>query len=207
MPQPGRPNWIIPVVVLGGVAAVLAMVLCAGVGLVTLRPLLADRTPSPPPPPSRVDGGPPAPSRPPTQCLIGAWKEVSYQGQVSLDGVRSTIAFTGGKGVRIWAADGTFTEIAEGAIYQGTASGNAWELVQNGQAELTYVADDKEIRYTNPKSSGTSVWKRNGKFHSQQPFTWVTEPERYDCLVHELRLYGDLWTGVYERIMPPGVPV
>ncbi len=211
MQQHGRRNWIVPVAVLGGAAALLAFVLCVGVGFVTLRPLLANRTsPSPSPSPSRVAASPPAavpPSRPPSECLIGAWQEVSYQGQVSLDGVQSTIAFTGGKGVRTWAANGTFSEVSEGTVYQGTASGDTWELVQNGQATLTYVADDKEIRYTNPKNSGTYVWKRNGKVHSQGAYTWITEPERYDCLRDELRLYGDDWTAVYKRIVPPGVPV
>jgi hypothetical protein len=139
--------------------------------------------------------------------LFGAWRLASYQGQVSLDGVRATIAFVGGKGIRTWAGDGTFSEVSEETVYQGAASGNTWELVQNGQATLTYVADDKEIRYASPQSSGTSVWKRNGRYHSQQPYTWVAEPERYDCLADELRLYGEDWTAVYERIVPPGVPV
>ncbi len=204
-PEPRR-HWTVPIVI-GVVALVVVLVLCLTGGAAAYllaRDRAPEPSPTPSPSPSPVAAAPSPSPVSPARCLVGRWQETSYTSYGDIYGVK--VQLKGAGAVFDFRADGTLSIVRKTSM-KGTANGDRYEVVFSGTHTINYTADDKEINYSNPRSTGTTTWKINGKVRDREKLVWITTPDRYTCTPTELRVYGDTYAEEFTRIQPPGRPV
>ncbi|WP_191839692.1 hypothetical protein [Catellatospora chokoriensis] len=206
-PIPERRDWTTPVVV-GVVVLGMLLVLCLAGGAVAYFALRGE--PASTPSPSPVAAAPaspsplPRPSLAPAACLIGSWRETSYTANWEMYG--NKIQFTGAGTLMRIDADGTMATVDK-VTRRGAGYGDRYEVIHNGTTKLNYVADDKTINYSSPRTTGTTTLKVNGRQRASEPLKATITPEAYSCKDDRLRLFGEVYSSEWERILPPGRPV
>jgi hypothetical protein len=212
-PTPPRRDWTLPVVLGAVLLAMVLLVLCVAGGAAAFfalrgradAPPVATASPSVSPSPSKTPA-PPPPSVSPADCLIGNWRETSYTSTANLFGVRVQISGSGTL-MRI-NGNGTLNTVDK-VTRRGTAGGDRYEVIHNGATTLNYQADDSTIHYSNPRATGTTTWKVNGRTQDTEPMKATLGSDSYTCKGNELRLYNDSdgYTIEWQRVLPPGQPV
>ncbi|MBV1849598.1 hypothetical protein [Catellatospora tritici] len=190
------------------IALVCVLVLCLAGGAAGYYFLSRDGSdPSPSPSPVAAAASPqpsvapPAPSKAPQDCLIGDWLETSYT--TNAEFLAGTVQLTG-KGVRFsYGADGVLRMVYN-TTRTGTRDGDKYQVIHKGNVTMNYVADDKTINYSSPKTTGTSTLKINGSTEGSQKLTMSVNPDSYSCKGDELRLFGEDYAMEAKRVLPPG---
>ncbi|WP_155372882.1 hypothetical protein [Catellatospora vulcania] len=190
------------------VVLVVLLVLCVGGGAAAYLTLRGEPASSPSPStaasPSPSPSPVPSPSAAPAACLIGSWRETSFTANWMMYG--SKVQFTGSGTLMRINADGTMATVDK-TIRRGAAHGDRYEMIHNGTTKLHYVADDKTINYSAPQTTGTTTLKVNGSRRASEKLRATITPETYSCKGDELRLFGEVYSSEWERILPPGRPV
>ncbi|GIF96750.1 hypothetical protein Cci01nite_18440 [Catellatospora citrea] len=194
---------MVSVVVLG-----MLLVLCLAGGVAAYFALRGEpastASPSPVAAASASPSPLPRPSVAPAACLIGSWRETSYTANWEMYG--NKIQFTGAGTLMRIDADGTMATVDK-VTRRGAGYGDRYEVIHNGTTKLNYVADDKTINYSSPRTTGTTTLKVNGRQRASEPLKATITPETYSCKDDRLRLFGDVYSSEWERILPPGRPV
>lgn len=147
----------------------------------------------------------PSPSPPaPATCLPGDWLETSNTASTTLDGL--PVQLSGSGSVLRFARDGTITNVSNNVVLRGQAGGNSYEVIHNGTLMVNYQANDTTIYFSNPRATGTTSWKRNGRLQATEQMTAVLTPETYSCQDDQLRLYGDGYAIELTRLLPSPAP-
>ncbi|HCU52535.1 MAG TPA: hypothetical protein DGG94_22530 [Micromonosporaceae bacterium] len=208
IPSRPRRDWTVPVL-LGAVALAVLVVVCvagSAAAFLSFRAKPANNSSATPAPSTSR----PAPTQPPAtmapaDCLIGDWEEVSYVTNSEIYGV--TVQLTGKGSLIRFAADGTSVTVLNNVVVSGSAQGSSYEVIHNGSLALNYVADATTINYSNPKASGTTTWKVDGKVRDTEPIRASLKPDTYRCQGNDLRLFSETGATELKRILPPGTPV
>lgn len=133
-------------------------------------------------------------------CLLGNWRETSYQTDAVIFGV--TVRLTGAGVTQTFTADGTNTyQLGAGITETGKQGGNTYTLTSSGTITSHYEVIGNQIRYSNIQATGTSVWKRNGKQIAKQDLTGQLGGETFVCTGDKLILYGTNYTTELDRVL------
>jgi hypothetical protein len=195
-PPVTRRDWTLPIIA-GVVAIVVVLALCmvgSATAFVSLRRPATPGTDGPPP--SVTPAQPNVSSGP--ECLIGDWLETSLVLTIEVGG--SPVRFTGNGAVYRYDTDGTVFQLLQNAVYAGSVNGNRYEMVVNGSLLLDYEADATTIRYSNPVTVGTNVFKVNGTVAASEELTASLTPETYLCQGNLLQLTGEQSTTELQRM-------
>ncbi|MDI1460440.1 hypothetical protein QEZ54_05620 [Catellatospora sp. KI3] len=195
-------------VVVGVIALVCVLVLCLAGGAAGYYFLYRDGSdPSPTPSPLAAAASPqpsapaPAPTKAPQDCLIGDWLETSYTSNTEFS--TGTVQLTG-KGTRFsYGADGVLRMVYN-TTRTGSLDGDKYQVIHKGNVTMNYVADEKTINYSSPKTTGTTTLKINGSTNNSRKLTMSVDPDSYSCKGDDLRLFGENYAMEAKRVRPPG---
>ncbi|GAB3141339.1 hypothetical protein GCM10027290_13920 [Micromonospora sonneratiae] len=213
---PPRRSWVLPAV-LGslGLLAVTGLVVTVGIFVLrnrpdpagdvgqasaTTSPMAAVPTVVPSPAPTAE----PSPTAPPVDplhdpCVIGVWRETSYQSDAEIDG--TDVRLGGGSAIQHFRADGTIAvEYGKGVTRKGKAGGRTFEVVMSGRLTFNWQSDKGQLLYSNAKASGQIVWKINGRRYSSRGLAGSLKPERYTCAGDLMRQFGETYTIELARV-------
>jgi hypothetical protein len=196
-PARGRAAIIAAIVV--GVLLI-AVICCAGIGFVAWR-----RISSP------ADVGVPTPAAAPTRrpsasplagaaCLVGTWRETSNQSDIQLDGV--TVRLNASGATQSFTTDGVAVlDLGDGNTKSGKHGGDTYTVVSTGKITFHYEVIGTQIRYSNARGTGSTVWKRNGKQMGSQSLTGGLGAETFTCSGDALHLFGDDYSIELDRVL------
>ncbi len=138
--------------------------------------------------PSPTAGPSPSPVDP-AVCLIGRWRETSASSTVTLDGVSVSLRSEGA--VVDYRQDGTLVHDTGGTAYRGEAAGHTYELTFTAPVTWNYIVSGDKILYTNKRSAGEQVYKRDGKVRARDKLNGTTGVDTFVCRGDILRTIGD----------------
>jgi hypothetical protein len=135
-----------------------------------------------------------SPTGPVDQCLVGTWKQTSYQRNVVLGdtdiGTREslgTIKMTGSGKQWTINAGGSATEDDSQTVYSGkTADGRTVLATFSGKTEWTLKTVGGQIEYAGKESSAVVVISVNGADKGRIELEPNLDPTKYTCT-------GDIW--------------
>jgi hypothetical protein len=209
-PAGNRRQWTIALII-GAIALVFVLVICVAggaAGFLAWRStadsspsVTADATsiPSVSPTPSPSPSPSPSPLTP-AACLIGDWRENTATTNSEIFGV--SVQLTGGGATVHFTTAGENVLRLENVVMAGKANGDSYEVIHNGTLTMNYEATDTTIHYSNPRASGNTTWKVNGKTRDTEPLKGTLKPQTYSCKGDQLRLYGQTGADELTRIKP-----
>jgi Zn-dependent protease with chaperone function len=154
--------------------------------LVSRVPPVVAVPPPPAPPPAPVNQQ----ARP---CIVGTWL-VTAQTEDLVTATGSKVRFTSAGAVQRFTADGTVTlDYGRGVTSQATLNGHLLKLIAVGKTTWQYRTAAGQIRYRDPRPSGTVTLTIDGAVTNREKLTASVEPERFSCAGSRLRE----WTSRY----------
>jgi Zn-dependent protease with chaperone function len=128
-----------------------------------------------------------------TPCIVGTWL-VTAQTEDLVTATGSKVRFASAGAVQRFTADGTVTlDYGRGVTSQATLNGHLLKLIAVGKTTWRYRTAAGQIRYRDPRPSGTVTLTIDGAVTDREKLTASVEPERFTCAGSRLRE----WTSHY----------
>jgi hypothetical protein len=132
-------------------------------------------------------------------CVVGRWREVSDQADVTVFGVAVRITSSGT--TQTFTADGKATiGLNPPVTSTGTHSGDTYAVTSTGTITFHYQIIGNQIFYSDAGAQGTTVWKRNGQQIESQQLKGSLGPDTFSCTGDSFFQYGPYYSIELKRI-------